>query len=101
MFFRMFQSNKSYLETGTVDKEIGNMIYIIKGPRFNHKRHLNQIRKWYSNIVENNPREEDLMDVVFDTFEVPKPQTAPEPKRSKRKREITDLIGINPRKKKY
>ena len=44
VFFRMFQSNKSYWETGTVDKQIGNMIYIINGPRFTHKRHLNQIQ---------------------------------------------------------
>ena len=38
VFFCMFQSNKSYWETGTVDKKIGNMIYIIKGSRFTHKK---------------------------------------------------------------
>ena len=31
-FFRMFQSNKSYWETSTVEKQIGNMIYIIRSP---------------------------------------------------------------------
>ena len=40
------------------------------------------------------------MDVVFDLFEVPIPQTAPEQRRSKRKREITGLIEINTKKKK-
>ena len=86
VFFRMFQSNKSYWEKGTVDKQIENIIYIIKGPRFTHKRHLNQIRKRYSNTVENHPREEDPMDVMFDTFEVPIPQTATEQKIQKKTR---------------
>ena len=76
------------------------MIYIIKGPRFTHKRHLNQIKKRYSNTIENKPREEDPIDVAFDTFEVPMPQTALEQRKSKRKREITDLIEINPPKEK-
>ena len=86
VFFRIFQSNKSYWETGTVDKQIGNMIYIINGPRFTHKRHLNQIRKWYSNTVENNPLEENPMDIVFDMFEVPIPQTAPKQGTHKKKK---------------
>ena len=71
VFLRIFQSNKSHWVTGIVDKQIRNMIYIIKGSRFTHKRHLNQIRKRYSNNIENNPRYEDLVDGVFDTFEVP------------------------------
>ena len=100
VFFRMFQINKTYWEKCTADKQIRNMIYIIKGPGFSHKRHLNQIKKQHSNTVENNPREEDPMDLVFDTFEVPIPQTAPEQRRSKRRREIMDLIEINPKKKK-
>ena len=100
VFFRLFQSNKSYWKTGAVDKHIGNMIYIIKRPRFTRKRHLNQIRKWYSNTADNNSREEDLMDVVFDILEVPIPQMAPELRRFKRKREITDLIQITPPQKK-
>ena len=54
------------------------------------------IKSTWTNTVKNNPREEDPMD----TFEVPIPQTAPEQKRSKRKREITDLIEINTHKRK-
>ena len=101
VFFRMFQSNKSYWETDTVDKQIGKMIYIIKGSRFTHKKHLNQIRKRYSNTVENNPWEEDPMDIVFDTFAVPIPQMASKQRRSKRHREITDLVEITPHPPKY
>ena len=45
VFFCIFQSDKSNWQTGTVDKQIRNMIYIIKGLRFTHKRPLNKIRK--------------------------------------------------------
>ena len=74
-FSRMFQSNKSYQETGKVDKQIGNMIYIIKGPNFTHKRHLNQI-----SAIRLPPRktiERKTMDVLFDTFKIPILQTVP------------------------
>ena len=86
--------------------QIGNMIYIIKEPRFTHKRHLNQMRKRYSNTVENNPREEDSVNVVFDTFDVSIPQMTPElgkskKKKKKKKKGILDLIEINPQKKNY
>ena len=69
----MFQSSKSEWETSTEDKEIGNLICIIRGPCLTHKRHLNQIRKWYSNSVKNKPREEGPMDVVSKKFEIPIP----------------------------
>ena len=82
----MFQRNKFYWETGTVDKQIGSNIYIVNGPRFTHKRQLNQIRKRYSNTVENNPRLEDPMDFVFDTFDFLIPQTAPQLKIQKKTR---------------
>ena len=71
-FSTCFKATSSW-ETGTGDKQIGIMIYIIKGAK-----HMNQIKNRNSKSVENNPREEDPMDVVFDTFEVPIPQSAPE-----------------------
>ena len=76
------------------EKQIGNMIYIIKGPRFIYKKHLNQIRKRYLNTAENNPREEDPMDVVFNMFEVLIPQTASDPKENEK-------FEIIPKKEKY
>ena len=99
VFFRIFQSKKSNSETSTADKNIGKMIYIIKRPRLTHQRHRNKIRKRYLNTVENNPQAEDPLDVKFDTLEIPTPQTAPEQRRSKGKREMTDLIETNPKKK--
>ena len=44
------------------------MIYIVKGPQFTHKRHLNQLRGRISNEADSGPSEETVMDVIYDTF---------------------------------
>ncbi len=50
------------------------MIYIIQGPQFTHKIHLNQIRKSLSDDVDSGPLEEkEVMDVIYDTFDMPIP----------------------------
>ena len=41
------------------------------------------------------------MDVIYDTFNIPNPQVVPEMRRSKRKRKTTDLIVVNPKRKRY
>ena len=76
------------------------MVYIIDGPKFSHKRHLNQLRKrWSDDINTGPPEQEETMDVIFDTFDLPSPQSAPERRQSNRKRKRTELININPKKK--
>ena len=58
----------------TIEKRIGNRIYIIKGPQFTHKRLLNRIRKRLSDDVDSDPPEEkEVMDVIYDTFDMPIP----------------------------
>ena len=44
-FFRIFHDDKFFWEMGTIEKIVGNMIYVIKGSQFAHKRHLNEPRK--------------------------------------------------------
>ena len=51
VYHKMFKDNKSFWEAGTVEKRIGNVIYIIKGPQFTHKRHLNKKRKRSLNVL--------------------------------------------------
>ena len=59
----------------TIEKRIGNMIYIIKGPQFTHKRHLNQIKKRLSDDADSDPPEEkEVMYVIYDPFDMPTPQ---------------------------
>ena len=57
---------------GTIEKRVGNIICIFKGPQLTHKRHLNQIRKRLSDHAHSDPPEEKaVMDVIYDTFEMP------------------------------
>ena len=101
-YFKIFKANKTFWELGTIKKRIGNMVYIIDGPKFSHKRHLNQLRKrWSDDINCDSPEREETMDVIFDTFELPSPQPAPERRQSYRKRKKTELININPKRRKY
>ena len=98
----MFKNNKSFWELGKIEKRIGNMVYIIQGPKFSHKRHLNQLRKRLSDNTDSaSQEEEEIIDTIYDTFDIEIPQAAPEPRQSKRKRKLTDLIVIDPKRKRY
>ena len=98
-FFQIFQDNKSFWEMDTIEKRV---IYIIKSPQFTPKRHLNQIRKCLSDDAWSGPSEEkEVMDVIYDTFDLPMPQAAPEQCRLKIKRKMTDFIIVNLKRKKY
>ena len=79
------------------------MNYIIKGPQFiHHKRHLNQIGKHLSDDADSGPPEEkEVMAIIYDTFDMPILQAAPEQPRLKRKRKMTDFIIVNPKRKSY
>ena len=96
----MFQSNKSNLETGTVDKEIGNRICIIKRPRLTHKRHQKQIRKWYSNTVKNKSAGERTNGCRVRHVRGSDTTNGSRTVKIKKKREITDLTEIHPPPKK-
>lgn len=44
VFFKCYKNNVAFWERGIVDKRIGDLIYIIKGPKNTHKRHQNQLK---------------------------------------------------------
>ena len=75
------------------------MIYLIKGPQFTHRRHLNQIRKRLSDNANSGPPE--VIDVIYYTFDMSIPQAEPEQRRLKRKRKMTEFIVVNPKRKSY
>lgn len=103
VFFKCYRNNIEFWERGIVDKRIGDLIYIIKGPKNTHKRHQNQLKKCY--VLEHEEsipdEEEDPIDVMYDIFQVEPPQSAPEPRRSGRKRKFTDPLDVNPKRKRY
>ena len=51
-----------------IEKRVGNTIYIIKGPQFTNKRHLNQLWKHLTDEADSEPPEETVMDVIYVTF---------------------------------
>ena len=58
---------------------------------------MNQIRKRQSDNADSGPHEEkEAVDVIYDTFDMPIPQAAPE-----QQRKMTDLIVVNPKRKRY
>ena len=75
------------------------MMYTVKGPQFTHKRHLEQLRRRISNEADSGPSEETMMDVIYNTYNIPIPLVAPEILCSKRKRKAMDLIIVNPKQK--
>ena len=70
-FFRNFKDNKSFWEAGTIERRVGNIMSIVKGPQFGHKTYLNQLRRHISNKADSDSSEETVMDVIYDTFNIP------------------------------
>ena len=78
------------------------MVYMVEGPHATLKKHLNQIRKRISDkSSETPPEEEEMLDLLYDAFDLEPPQTSSEMRRSGRKRKLTDPLEVNPRKKNY
>ena len=68
-FLEEYRNRKEAWKAGIIDKRIGRVMYIIKDPKKTIKRHHNQIRKRYSEVI-NNRKEEPMM-VHCDFFDAP------------------------------
>ena len=73
-------------ERGIIKKRIGDMVYIVEGPKCKHKRHQNQLQKCRLNDSNDVPQTEKPIDTIFDMFDLDPPQSTPEIRRSGRKR---------------
>ena len=100
ILFQMHKDNKTFWEQGTIKNRIGRMAYMVEGPHATHKKDLNQIRKrTWDESSETPPEEEELLDLLYDKFDLEPPQISTEIRRSGRKRKLTDPLKVNPRKK--
>ena len=46
-------------------------MYMLKGKKYEHQRHINQLRPWYTeNVIEG---EEVPMEVLYEVFNMPTP----------------------------
>ena len=97
IYFKKYQNNTSCWERGIIKKRIGDVVYIVEGPKYTHKKHQNQLQKRRLNDSNAVPQsEEEPIDIVFDMFDLDPPKSTPEEGRSGRKRKFTD-----PKRKKY
>ena len=77
------------------------MVYIVKGPKYTHKRYQNQLQKCRLNDPNDIPQtEEEPIDTIFNMFDLDPPQPTTEIRWSGRKRKFTDPLMIDPKRKK-
>ena len=78
---------------------------LVKGPKRVHKKHLNETKSRNTDEENDTLIDAELMEVPFDTFDVPIPQKTLETKiqkrQIKRKRTETERIEINSKRKIY
>ena len=100
IYFKKYQNNTSCWERGIIKKRIGDVVYIVEGPKYTHKRHQNQLQKRRLNDSTDVPQtEEEPIDTIFDIFDLDPPQSTPEIGRSVRKRKFTHPLMIDPKRK--
>ena len=58
-YFKKYQNNTSCWERGIIKKRIGDMVYIVEGPKYTHKRHQNQLQKRRLNDSNDVPQTEE------------------------------------------
>ena len=44
VLFQMHKDNTTFWEQGKIKNRIGRMVYIVEGPHYTHKKHLNQLK---------------------------------------------------------
>ena len=79
-----------------MEKRVGNMIYIIKGPQLTHLIHLNQIKKRLSFDVDcGTPEEKVVRDVIMILLICQYWSCPQNYSFLKRKRKMSDFIVVN------
>ena len=73
IYFKKYQNNTSSWERGIIKKRIGDIVYIVEGPKYKHKRHQNQLQKRRLNDSNDVPQTEEPIDTIFDMFDLDPP----------------------------
>ena len=93
----------TFWEVGTIKQKIGELVYIVQGPKNTHKRHMNQLMKYRLNESEDSPQNtcKEAIEAIFDHFDLDSLQVFPEVRHSGRKRIFTQSLDVNPKRRKY
>lgn len=99
MYFKIYRIRKQDWEQNNITGHLVNVMYMVKGPKYEHKRHFNQLKK---RDTKNQGRQDEPMDIWYDIFEVPEPQMKAEPTcMFNRKRKHTEMMEITTKRKRY
>ena len=103
VLFKAYKNNITFWEVGTIKQRIGELIYIVQGPKNTHKHHMNQLRKCCLNESEESPQNtcEEPIYAIFNHFDLDMPQVSLEVQHSGRKRKFTQPLDVNPKWRKY
>ena len=90
VLFKAYKNKITFWEVGTIKQRIGELVYIVQGPKNIHKHHMNQLRKCRLNESEESPQNtyEELIDVIFDHFDLDTSQVSREVRRLGRKKNV-------------
>ena len=68
ILFKVYKNNMAFWGVGTTKQRIGELVYIVQGPKNTHKRHMNQLRKCRLNESQETSQNtsEEPIDTIFD-----------------------------------
>ena len=92
----MYCGAKEFREEGVICKIVGRMMYMLKGKKYEHQRHINHLRPRYNeSVIEEH---EVPMEVLYDVFDIPAPSVLIIEKRT-RKRKRVEPFSSDPKRK--
>ena len=99
-FFLIYCGVKKFWKEGVISKRVGERMYMLKGKKYEHQKHINQLRPRYTeDFIED---QEVPMEVLYNMFDIP---TSPIPmfesRTSKRKRKRVEPFRVDPKRKSY
>ena len=56
VLFKAYKNNMTFWEVGTIKQRIGELVYIVQGPKNTHKTHMTQLRKCRLNKSKESPQ---------------------------------------------
>ena len=75
--FKAYKKNMTFWEVDTIKQWMGELVYIVQGPKNTHKRHIDLLRKCRLNEPEESPQNtcEETIDATFDHFDLGPPKS--------------------------
>ena len=102
VFLKSYKNGKEFWQDEVITQRVGKMLYMVKSKKLIHKRHLNQLRRRFTEEISKD--NEEPMEIFYDLFDIPTPplpETVVQKRTSKRKRTWVECLGPDPKRKRY